>query len=55
MNDTADWYWFWAIVIGLPFALAYLWAWVTRDRDVIPYRRVNDCKPGAFTVGRDLR
>jgi hypothetical protein len=32
-----------------------LWVGVTLRNPVIPYQKINQCKPGAFSVGKDVR
>ena len=52
----ADWYWLWFWVVGVPLGLGWLFSLVERrPPEIIPYRRVNDCKPGAFLGQRDFK
>lgn len=56
--DTADWQIFWAVVIGGACVIGWIALWIERrylDSKVIPYKRVYECKPGAFSVGKDCK
>ena len=51
---NSDWYVLWAVVVAIPVLVGVVCALLKPD-NVIPYHRVNDCKPGAFSVGKDCK